>query len=377
MKRRFLVMAVLFSLIVAPGVGLAQDVVKIGTTIDLSGYYGGVGKKFLKGYKLAFMEANDEGGVKGKKIDLIYYDNNYNPTKAAREADKLVLEDKVSLLFAVFGTPPNVFVTPRLSVLKVPSVFPVSGAIFLYNQPWVFTFLPSYQDESAGMIRLMKKAGFKKVGIVYLPNQYGWDCKIGAVREARKLGMPYVHYPLKSPSQIPQVVKNLMDAKAEALYLVIPYKFLVPFLKEMASQGYYPALYAEYYCQLVRVFKEGLTPEEARGFKVMVTGRFLPMLNEDYTCVDWYKKAVEKYFPEESPDPTAFVGYVLARSLVEVLREVPSLESKDLVKELESIKNLDVGLAEKISYGPGDHVGLSKIYFYKLVGGNLVPLEEK
>ena len=373
MKRVFL--AVWMAFLLMTGLGLAQDGVKIGTTIDLSGYFGGVGKKFLKGYQLAFMEANDQGGINGKKIDLIYYDNHYDPTKAARDADKLVLEDKVNLLFAVFGTPPNVFVTPRLSVLKVPSVFPISGAIFLYNQPWVFTFLPSYQDESAGMIRLMKKAGFKRAGIVYLPNQYGWDCKLGAVREAKREGMPYVHYPLKSLSQVSEVVKELKKAKVEALYVVIPYKFLVPFLKAMDKENYHPAIYAEYYCQLVRAFKEGLAPEEGRGFKVLVTGRFLPMLYEDYPCVGWYKKALEKYFPGETPDPTAFVGYVLAHSLVEVLREVSSLEPGKLVKELETVKNLDVGLAEKLSYGPGDHVGLSRIYFYQLVNGNLVPLE--
>ncbi len=375
MKRGFLALVVLAALGLGAGLGLAQSVVRIGTTIDLSGYYGSVGRKFLEGYQLAFMEANDQGGIKGRRIDLIYYDNNYDPSKAAKDADKLVLKDKVHLLFAVFGTPPNVFVTPRLSVFKVPSVFPVSGAIFLYNQPWVFTFLPSYQDESAGMIRLMKKAGFKKAGIVYLPNQYGWDCKLGAVREAKKEKMPYVQYPLKSSSQIPRVVRGLKDAKVDALYLVIPYKFLVPFVRAMSRENYYPAIYAEYYCQLKRAFKEGLTPEESRGFTTLVTGRFLPMLNEDYPCVGWYKKALDRYFPGETPDSTAFVGYVLAHSLVELLRRVPSLEPGKLVKELESVKNLDVGLAEKLSYGPGDHVGLSRIYFYSLINGNLVPLE--
>ncbi len=375
MNKGFSLLAVLLSFMFMGGLVQARDVVKIGTTIDLSGYYGSVGRKFLEGYQLAFQEANEEGGINGRKIDFVFYDNNYNPGKAARDADRLVLEDKVNLLFSVFGTPPNVFVTSRLSVLKVPSVFPVSGAIFLYNQPWVFTFLPSYQDESAGMIRLMKKAGFKKVGIVYLPNQYGWDCRIGAVREARKKRIPYVQYPLKSPSQIPRVVKGLRKAKVDALYLVIPYKFLVPFLKAMDSQGYHPAIYAEYYCQLVRAFKEGLTPQEARGFGTLVTGRFLPMLYENYPCVDWYMRAVEKYSPGEKPDPTIFVGYVLAHSLVELLRHVSSFEPTRLVKELESVKNLDVGLPEKLSYGPGDHVGLSKIYFYKLVDGSLVPLE--
>ncbi len=375
MKKGFSLLVVLLSFMFMGGPVQARDVVKIGTTIDLSGYYGGVGKKFLKGYQLAFQEANEEGGINGRKIDFVFYDNNYNPDKAARDADRLVLEDKVNLLFSVFGTPPNVFVTPRLSVLKVPSVFPVSGAIFLYNQPWVFTFLPSYQDESAGMIRLIKKAGFKKVGIVYLPNLYGWDCRIGATREARKLGIPYVYYPMKSPSQISEVIKGLREANVDALYLIIPYKFLVPFLKAMDGQGYHPAIYTEYYCQLVRAFKEGLTPQEARGFGTLVTGRFLPMLYEDYPCIDWYMKALAKYSPGEKPDPTIFVGYVLAHSLVELLRHVSSFEPTQLVKELESVKNLDVGLPEKLSYGPGDHVGLSKIYFYKLVNGSLVPLE--
>jgi len=354
----------------------ARDVIKIGTTIDLSGYYGNVGKKFLKGYQLAFMEANYQGGIKGKRIDLIYYDNGYNPVKAAQDADRLALKDKVDLLFAVFGTPPNVYVTPRLSVLKVPSLFPVSGAIFLYqDQPWVFTFLPSYQSESMTMIKLMKERGFKRVGIVYLPNQYGWDCRIGAVREVKKLRLFYVQHPLKSPAQVAPIVDDLIKKKIEALYLIIPYKFLVPFLKEMHKRGYHPAIYTEYYSQLVRAVKEGLEPEEARAFQVLVTGRFLPTLRENYPCVAWYKSALENYTPGEEPDPTAFVGYVMAHSLVEVLRKLPSLEPGRIVRELESVKGLDVGLAEEISYSPTDHVGLSKIYFYRLVEGSLVPLK--
>ncbi len=352
----------------------AQGKLKVGTSLDLSGFYGAVGRKLLSGFNLAFREINATGGVRGREVELISYDDGYEVSRSIRNVDKLVLQDRVSVLFATMGTPPNVSIMSRLSVLRIPLFFPISGGVFLYSgsQRYLFTFLPAYRDESQALIRLMEKDGYKRMGVVYLPNQYGWDCKIFAKRKALALGLKVSTFPLGHEGKIASVVEGLRANKVKALYLVIPYKFLVPFLKAMDAQGYHPALYAEYYCRL----PQALQALETQGivFKRAAMGRFLPMLHENYPCISWYREALQKYAPDESPDPAVFMGYLMARTLGQILRQVRSMDSWGIVKGAESVKGLDVGLPEKISYSPMDHVGLTKVFLYRYTNGVLIPV---
>ena len=355
---------------------VAQEKFKVGTSQDLSGIYAGVYGKVVEGAELGFKEINATGGIKGREIEFVCYDDGYEVSRSLRNVDKLVLQDKVDLLFATAGTPPNASIKPRLSILKKPLFFPGSGAIFLYSgdQRYLFTFLPAYRDESRTIIRLMGKDGYKRIGIVHLTNVYGWDCKIAAKKEALALGLQVSTFPLEKEEGIPSAVEGLMAKKVEALYLVIPYKFVGPFLEVMDARGYHPALYAEYYCRLPDAFQA----LGARGdvFKKVVVGRFFPMLNENYPCVTWYKEALQKYAPDKSPDPAAFTGYLMARTLGEILRRVHSMDSWGIVKGAESIKDLDVGLPEKISYSPTDHVGLTKVFLYRYANGALTLVEK-
>ncbi len=103
-------------------------------------------------------------------------------------------------------------------------------------------------------------------------------------------------------------------------------------------------------------------------------GRFFSMLHENYPCISWYREALQKYAPDESPDPAVFMGYLMARTLGQILRQVRSMDSWGIVKGAESVKGLDVGLPEKISYSPMDHVGLTKVFLYRYTNGVLIPV---
>ncbi len=374
MKRLVMVIFVLSFIACGVSVAWSEGVVKIGTTMGLSGYYSGVANNFLKGYTLAFEEINSQGGVKGRRLEQIVYDDGYDPARTIKGLNKLVYEDKVPLLFAVFGTPPNAVASLRLKVFKIPLFFPCSGGGFLYsNQPYVFTFQASYMSESRAMIEQAVKDGYKRIGVVYLTNTYGWDCKIASLKEARKQNVEAFPIPLKKSEDIPLVVKELLDKKADAVYLAVPNKFLVPLLRFMDAKGYHPGLYAECYCRLADAL-QAIGDDVASRFPTAVAGRFLPQLSENYRCVTWYKKALEMFSPEEPPNPVAFQGYLMARTLGEILKQAPSLDPKGIIKGAESVKGLDVGLPEKISYSPTDHVGLTRVFLYRVKHGELVPL---
>ena len=372
MRRFVWVLAVLSFVAFSFGVQ-AQEVIKIGTSMSLTGHYSGVAKEMIVGYNLAFRELNESGGVHGRKVVQIVYDDAYNPQNTVKNLTRLVDKDKVSLLFAIFGTPPNAITALRLEVFKIPHFFPVSGASFLYKNPYVFTFQASYMAESRHMIERAVKDGYRNIAVVYLANPYGWDCKVASSKEAKMLGVQLSGFSVKSAGDIPAVVEQLARKKVNAVYVAIPNSFLVPFLKGMARAKFFPAIYAEYYSRLADALRE-VGEDVASRFPLAVTGRFLPKLDENYPAIKWYKAALAKFMPDREPSPASFQGYIMARTLGEILKRVPSYDPQGIIKGAESIKNLDVGLPEKISYGPGDHVGLTRVFLYKIEGGRLVPL---
>ena len=110
--KRFIGVLVALVFVVGFSVGgaRAQEAIKIGTSMSLTGHYSGVAREMIVGYNLAFRELNESGGVHGKKITQIVYDDGYNPQNTVKNLSKLINKDKVNLLFAIFGTPPNAIV---------------------------------------------------------------------------------------------------------------------------------------------------------------------------------------------------------------------------------------------------------------------------
>ena len=372
MKRFVWVLAVLSFVAFSFGVQ-AQEVIKIGTSMSLTGQYSRVAKEMIVGYNLAFRELNESGGIRGRKVVQIIYDDAYKPENTVKNLTRLVDKDKVSLLFAIFGTPPNAITSLRLEVFRIPHFFPVSGASFLYKNPYVFTFQASYMAESRHMIERAVKDGCRSIAVVYLANPYGWDCKVASSKEAKMQGVRLLGFSVRTSKDIPAVVERLVRSKVDAVYVAIPNSFLVDLLRGMASAKFFPAIYAEYYSRLADALEE-VGEGVASRFPLVVTGRFLPKLDENYPAINWYKAALAKSMPDKEPSPASFQGYIMARTLVEILKRASSYDSQGIIKGAETIKNLDVGLPEKISYGPDDHVGLTQVFLYKIEGGQLVPL---
>ncbi len=355
------------------GSGNAQEVIKIGTSMGLTGPFSVVAREMVLGYDLAFKEINESGGIHGRKVVQIIYDDGYNPQNTIKNLSRLINKDKVPMLFANYGTPPNAIVALRLEVLKIPHFFPVSGASFLYRNPYIFTFQASYMAESRNMIERAVKDGYRNIAMVYLANPYGWDCKVASAKKAKALGVRLIPFSVKKSEDVSKVVDKLVKKKVDAVYVAIPNGFLVSLLKGLAQARYFPALYAEYYSRLPDALKS-LGDSVASSFPVAVTGRFLPKLDEDYPAVRWYKAALARFMPDKEPNPASFHGYIMARALGEILKRVHSYDPQGILKGAESIKNLDVGLREKLSFSSQDHVGLTHVFLYRVEKGRLVPL---
>src|SRR5689334_20879627 len=149
----------------------ADGEIRIGNTMPYSGpasAYGVIGKT-IAAY---FRKVNAEGGVNGRRINFISYDDAYNPQKTVEATRKLVEDDKVQLIFASLGTAPSAAVRPYLNANKIPQLFIASGASTWdqpHEFPWTMGFQPSYQTEAHiyAQYLLEKYPSGGKVAVLY------------------------------------------------------------------------------------------------------------------------------------------------------------------------------------------------------------------
>src|SRR5262249_9935207 len=163
----------------SPASRAAENEIRIGNTIPYSGpaaAYGIIGKTITA----FFNRINDQGGINGRTINFISYDDAYNPQKTAELTRKLVEDDKVLLMFAGLGTPPNLAVRPYLNANKVPQLFVSTGSSMWDNPrefPWTMGFQPSYQTEAHiyAQYLLETHPTGGKVAILYQDDDFGKD----------------------------------------------------------------------------------------------------------------------------------------------------------------------------------------------------------
>src|ERR1700733_5120470 len=160
--------------------GASDTEIKIGQTVPFSGpasAYATIGRAQAAPIKMI----NDQGGVNGRKIDLIQYDDAYSPPKAVEQVRKLVESDEVLLTFQIIGTPSNAAVQKYLNLKKVPQLFAATGASKFTdpkNFPWTMGYNPNYQTEG-------------RIYGQYIPKNHP-DAKIGVLYQNDDLGRDYL-----------------------------------------------------------------------------------------------------------------------------------------------------------------------------------------
>src|SRR3984885_9547486 len=204
--------------------GATDTEIKIGQTVPFSGpasAYATIGKA-----QAAYINmVNDQGGVNGRKINFIQYDDAYSPPKTVEQVRKLVESDEVLLTFQIIGTPPNAAVQKYLNSKKVPQLFAATGASKFTdpkNFPWTMGYNPNYQTE--GRIYgqyILKNYPNAKVGILYQNDDLGRDyltgIKAGLGDKAAKMIVAEASYEVTDPTIDSQVIK-IKDAGADLFF---------------------------------------------------------------------------------------------------------------------------------------------------------------
>ena len=226
--------------------GATDTEIKIGQTVPFSGpasAYSSIGKTQAAYFKMV----NEQGGVNGRKINLIQYDDAYSPPKAVEQVRKLVESDEVLLTFQIVGTPSNAAVQKYLNAKKVPQLFAATGASKFTdpkNFPWTLGFNPNYQTE--GRIYgqyILKNHPDAKIGILYQNDDLGRDYLTGIKAslgdKAAKMIVAEASYEVTDPTIDSQILK-LKSAGIDVLFDASTPKFAAQTIKKTAELGWKP-----------------------------------------------------------------------------------------------------------------------------------------
>jgi branched-chain amino acid transport system substrate-binding protein len=360
------------------GPGVSDSEIKIGNIMPYSGpasAYGEIGKS-----EAAYIrKVNAEGGVNGRKINLISYDDAYSPPKTVEQARKLVESDEVLLIFQSLGTAHNTAIQRYMNSKKVPQLFVATGAT-KWNDPqhfpWTMGWQPSYQSEARIYAQyLMKTHPQGKIGVLYQNDDYGKDYlkglkdglqgKIRIVAEA-----PYETTDATVDSQI----INLKASGADVVFNVATPKFAAQAIKKIAELGWKPVHLLNNVSNSVGSVLKPAGFDNAKG--VLSTAYFKdptdPSWKDDPAYKEW-SAFMDKYYPDgDKTSAFTVYGYSAAQTLVAVLKQSgDNLTRDNVMKQAASLKNLKLGMllpGMTINTGPNDFAPIKQMQMEQFNG---------
>src|SRR3954468_24460892 len=333
--------------------GASDTEIKLGQTNPFSGpatSYATIGKT-----QAAYMKMiNDQGGVNGRKINLIQYDDAYSPPKAVEQVRKLVESDEVLLMFQLLGTPSNAAVQKYLNSKKVPQLFAAPGASKFTdpkNFPWTMGFNPNYFVE--GRIYgtyITKEYPNAKIGILYQNDDLGKDylngIKAGLGDKASKMIVAEASYEVSDPTIDSQIIK-IKDAGADLFYSATTPKQAAQAIKKIAELGWKPVHILDINATSVGAVMKPAGIKASKGFISVVYGKDpLDPSWKDDAGMKKYFEFMAKYYPDGDKDSSFnSYGYMTTELLIHVLKACgDNLTRENVLKQATSLKNVKLDL---------------------------------
>ena len=353
--------------------GVTPTEILVGMSNAQSGPASGLGTKLKQGASAYINRINDGGGVHGRKIKLVSYDDGYEPERAAAMTNKLINDDKVFTLFGYVGTPTSSAALPLASKAGVPYIAPFTGAEFLRNpvNKHVFNVRASYFDETEGMVeRLMKDLNIRKVGVFIQDDAYGNAGKAGVVRALMKNNLTLAgegKYK-RNTVEVEAGLAALKAANPEAVVMVGTYKACAAFVKQAKAAGFNPKFLNVSFVGTSEFIREA----GAEGEGVYITQVVPSPDDASVPLVKQYQADMKESGATEY-DYTSLEGYLDAVVLVEALRKAgKDLSRPSFLTAFEGLQ-ADVG-GLQVEYSNRSHQGLKGIFHTVVKSGKPVPV---
>ena len=328
--------------------GASDTEIKIGSIMPYSGpasAYGVIGKT----EEAYFKKINAEGGINGRKITFVTYDDAYSPPKAVEQVRKLVESDEVLLVFNPLGTPSNSAIQKYLNSKKIPQLFVATGATKWNdpkNFPWTMGWQPSYQSEGRIYAKyLLKDKPGAKIGVLFQNDDFGKDylkgLKDGLGDKAASMIVMEESYETSEPSIDGHIVK-LKASGADVFFSVTTPKFAAQAIKKLAEIDWHPLhLVVNVSASVGSVIKPA-------GFENS-QGILSAAYAKDAADAQWdndpgmkkFFEFLQQYYPDANKlDSSVVYGYGAAQTLVKVLQMCgDDLTRANVMKQAASLKD--------------------------------------
>ena len=359
--------------------GATDTEIKIGNIMPYSGpasSYGLIGKTEEAYFKMI----NDQGGINGRKINFITYDDGYSPPKAVEQARKLVESDEVLVVFNPLGTPSNSAIQKYLNSKKMPQLFVATGAT-KWNDPkafpWTIGWQPSYQSEAQIYAKfILKEKPDAKIAVFYQNDDFGKDylkgLKDGLGGKASMI-ITEESYETTEPSIDSHIVK-LKSTGADVFISITTPKFAAQAIKKLAELQWKPMQIVANVSASVGSVLQPAGFENAQGLlsASYVKDGVDPQWSDDPGMKKW-SAFIDKYMPGANrSDGNLVYGYGVAQTLVETLRLCgDDLTRANVMKQAASLKDFtpDTLLpGVKINTSATDFAPLSQLRLMKFKG---------
>ena len=360
--------------------GVTATEITFGSSLALSGHASLPGTQTIRGAQAYLNHVNDKGGVHGRKIRLITYDDAYEPDRCEINTRRLIEDDRVFALTCYAGTPTTVKILPIIQEAQTPLIGALTGATALREpfRKFVVNIRASYHQEIGQVIDyIVKLRGFTRVAVFHQEDEYGQDGLAGARLALSLYGLEPVAAGGYQPgaAKIEEAFEQIRRADPQAVVMIGANEPCAGFIM-LAKQKRMGWLFLN----LSFVDAEELIKRLGHDAEGVIVTQVTPPPWETtlLPAAQEYNILLKRYFPEETPGFAGFEGFVNAKVLVEALwRTGRELTREKYIEVIEQMDSYSPGIGADIKFGKLDHQGLHEVYVTEVRNGKLTLVKDR
>lgn len=381
--------------------GITDTEIVLGMSAAFSGPSRGLGIELYRGASAYFAQVNRQGGIAGRDIVLKTYDDGYQPDPSVMNTLKLIQQDRVFSLFGYVGTPTVTRVLPMLKKFQRENVFlffPFTGAQPQREPPYgdfAFNLRASYRQETAGLVENFVRIDRKRIAVFYQADAYGrsgWAGVRGALKQhgEQMVGEATYRRGEKFTGSMRKQVEILKTSRPDAVICIGSYAACAAFVRDAVDLGLRVPIANLSFVgseNLLKLLTEG--PDSDRYTRLLVNSQVVPSYEEvSIPGVKEYRDSMQRHDPQPpqdlmkesyAPFSHSFVsleGFLNAKLMVEILRRLgDDPQRAQLERSVFTVRDFDLGIGERVSFGPNRRQGLQRVYYTVVENGRFVTLD--
>jgi branched-chain amino acid transport system substrate-binding protein len=339
--------------VLAQSPGITPTSVTLGQSAAFTGPAAQLGIQMRDGMKVYFDYVNSQGGVNGRKIQLVTRDDQYESKLAAENTRKLIDEDKVFALIGYIGTPTSAAALPIFTEAKVPFIGPFTGAELLRSPPnrYIFNVRASYFDETDKIVEQLLTVGMKRFSIFYQNDAYGQAGLAGMERAVKKRGGDIVSRSTveRNTVEVSKAVAEITPKSPDAIVMISAYKSIAAFVRAMKKSGYTGQFH-----NVSFVGSKALSDELGADGQGVVISQVVPFpWSQAIPVIREFSELAAK--AKTDVNFSSVEGYLVAKVFAEGLKRAGKAPTREtLITGLEAMGGVDFG-GFTVDFSPANH----------------------